>query len=627
MGRRTWVAGAVLALLLVPGAAVGVEEGAEEGAADEATTSAERELAETWAPVMMLVDQAEECGPGEPYVPSDVDALFDESSIALRGPWTDRDLVTVGPSAEELSEGLEGYALDQPGDPLKPGCDYEEWADSVWGSDPQPTIYAHVATESGVEDRIALQYFFFYPFNDYNNKHEADWERIQVEFAAPDAEAALGTEPDLVLYSQHYGAERADWGDEKLEIADGTHPVVYVSAGSHASQFDEGLYLGRSASEGFGCDTTIGPHDEVRPAVVTIPSDLEAAAEQFPWITYRGHWGEVGPRRFYEGPTGPNMKQAWKKPFTWSAKARDHSFSLPGAEVAGSTAGTSFCTLVGSGSDVFRRFSADPAPTLLVLLGVLLALAWVVRRSGWAEAAPVPAVAERRPGQVVGAALRMLRRHWRVFLLVAAPAAVASVASSVLAAATPSPAWWWSLLSGTVLLVLAVSLAWAQLATAQAVVDLDAGRAVTLRSLVATTRARVPALLATIALWALVLVPMLVTGVLSPVALVLLVAWSLVLPVVQLEGLGGWRALRRSAHLVRHQVLTVLLVIAVSVALVSMLGGALAALAFIVSPAPFGVVSGIPPLVTTLVWPVTALLTTYAWANGRAREVAVDQRA
>ena len=591
--------------------------------ADEAFEgpAAEEQLAATYAPVMMLVDQPEACGPGEPYVPSDVDALFDESSIALRGPWTDRDLVAVGPSAEQLSEGLEGYALDQPGDPLKPGCDYEEWAESVWGTDPQPTIYAHVATQSGVEDRIALQYFFFYPFNDYNNKHEADWERIQVEFPAADAEAALGMEPDLVLYSQHYGAERAAWDADKLEIEDDTHPVVYVSAGSHASQYDEGLYLGRSSTEGFGCDTTLGPHDEVRPQVVTIPSDLDAAAEAFPWTTYRGHWGEVGPQRFYEGPTGPNMKQAWKKPFTWSAKARDHSFSLPGAEVAGNKAGAYFCTLVAGGSDVFRRFSADPAPTLLVLLGVLLALAWVVRRSGWAEASPQPAVARRRPGQVVGAALRMLGRHWRVFLLVAAPAAVASIASSALAAATPPvSAWWWSALSGAVFVVLVLALAWAQLASAQAVVDLDAGRPVTAGSLARATRARVPALLATVALWALFVVPLLVTGVLSPVALVLLVVWSLVLPVVQLEGMGGWRALRRSAGLVRHQVLTVLLVLAVSLALVSTLGGVLAALAFIVSPAPFGVVSGIPQLVTTLVWPVTALLTTYAWANGRALE-------
>lgn len=44
------------------------------------------------------------------------------------------------------------------------------------------------------------------------------------------------------------------------------------------------------------------------------------------------------------------------------------------------------------------------------------------------------------------------------------------------------------------------------------------------------------------------------------------------------------------------------------------------ALVFIVSDAPFVVVSAVPQLVTTVVWPVTALLTTYAWANGVARE-------
>lgn len=614
--------GLALATLLLAGAPAVADE---DGGADEAAGAApeaEQQLAEAYAPVMMLVAQPDACGPGEPYVPSDVDALFDEPSIALRGPWTDRDLVAVGPSAEDLSVGLEGYALDQPGDPLAPGCTYEEWAESVWGTDPEPTIYARVVTQAGVDDRLALEYWFYYPFNDYNNKHESDWERIQVEFPVGDVEAALGTDPDVVLYSQHYGAERSAWDDDKLELADGTHPVVYVSAGSHASQFDEGLYLGRSATEGFGCDTTLGPHDEVRPAVVTIPNDLTAAAEAFPWTTYRGHWGEVGPQRFYEGPTGPNMKQSWKRPFAWSAKARDHSFSLPGAEVASSTAGTYFCTLVGGGSDVFRKFSASPGPTLLVLLGVLLLLAWVVRRSGWEEASPQPVVAHRRPGQVVAAALKMLTRHWRVFLLVAAPAALASVLSSVLTTATPVSAWWWSVLGVVVLAGFALALAWAQVASAQAVVDLDEGRRPTLGSLVASTRARVPALLVTLAAWAVVLVPLLVTGFLSPVALALLVAWSLVLPVVQLEGLSGWRALARSWRLVRHQVLTVLLVLAVSVALVSALGGVLATLVFIVSPAPFAVVSGIPQLVTALVWPVTALLTTYAWANGRALETA-----
>jgi hypothetical protein len=124
VGRRARGLGLAVAVLLAVPAPAQAEYGAED-------LAAEQQLAEAYAPVMMLVRQDEACGPGEPYVPSDVDALFDEPSIALRGPWTDRDLVTVGPPADELSAGLEGYALDQPGDPLKPGCDYEEWAADV----------------------------------------------------------------------------------------------------------------------------------------------------------------------------------------------------------------------------------------------------------------------------------------------------------------------------------------------------------------------------------------------------------------------------------------------------------------------------------------------------------------
>lgn len=602
--------------LLIAATSLSLGAVAVPAAADEA---AEDELAQRYAPVMMLVEQDERCGAGEPFVPVAVDPLFDESSIALRGPWTSRDLVAVAPSAEDVSAGLRGYALDQPGDPLRPGCDYEKWADTVWGTDPEPVIYAHVATQRGVEDRIALQYFFYYPFNDFNNKHESDWERIQLEFPVGDVEAALETEPDVVLFAQHYGAERAAWDDEKLQ-REGDAPVVYVSAGSHASQYDEGLYLGRSSTEGFGCDTTVGPHRTVTPEVRTIPSDPEAAEAAYPWIAYQGHWGELGPQRFYEGPTGPNMKQAWKKPFTWSAKARDDAFNLPGAEAAGSTAATSFCSVVGAGSDAFRAFSADPGPALLVLLAALLLLGAIVRRSGWAEASPLPLVADRRPGGVVAGAWRMLRAHRRAFLGIAAPAALASLVSSAITAYAPASSTAWSALNAVVLLALVLALAWAQVATAQAVADLDEGRTPSLSSLRAATRRRAPALLGTVALWAVILLPLLITGVLSPVAIALVVAWALVLPVVQLEGLSGWRALRRSATLVRRRIPSVLLVLALSFVLVTGLGGLLAALVFIVSPAPFTVVSALPPLVTALVWPVTALLTTYAWASARARE-------
>ena len=41
-------------------------------------TDDERRLAERYAPVVMLVEQTEECGQGEPYEPMDVDDLFDD---------------------------------------------------------------------------------------------------------------------------------------------------------------------------------------------------------------------------------------------------------------------------------------------------------------------------------------------------------------------------------------------------------------------------------------------------------------------------------------------------------------------------------------------------------------------
>ena len=48
----------------------------------------ERALAERFAPVVRLVEQEEECGPGEPWEPTDVDVLFDEPTVALRGRGT-----------------------------------------------------------------------------------------------------------------------------------------------------------------------------------------------------------------------------------------------------------------------------------------------------------------------------------------------------------------------------------------------------------------------------------------------------------------------------------------------------------------------------------------------------------
>src|SRR5262245_39511324 len=97
-------------------------------------------------------------------------------------------------------------------------------------------------------DWIALQYWFFYAFNNWRsgfhgaNDHEADWEMIVVYlYRRSDGDAA----PAWVAYASHdfHGDDlRRAWDDPELERL-GEHPVVYAGAGSHASYFRPGEYL------------------------------------------------------------------------------------------------------------------------------------------------------------------------------------------------------------------------------------------------------------------------------------------------------------------------------------------------------------------------------------------------
>ena len=286
--------------------------------ASGAGPSDEQALAKRFAPVVELVAQAHECGNGESYDPIDVDALFGQPTVALRGPWGESDLVKIAPVGADLTAARYEYHLDFPGNPLDPGCSYERWGRRITEGT-SPTVYAHVARDAGYPGKLALQYWFFYVFNDWNNTHEGDWEMIQLDFDAATPAEALSRTPTSVGYSQHEGAERAAWDDPKLDLVGGTHPVVHPAAGSHANFYGEALYLGRSASEGVGCDDTRGPTLELRPVVDTIPSDPAAARRAFPWIEFAGRWGELQPA-FFNGPTGPNLKEQWTEPIRWSAE-------------------------------------------------------------------------------------------------------------------------------------------------------------------------------------------------------------------------------------------------------------------------------------------------------------------
>ena len=178
----------------------------------DADLADEQALGERFAPVVRLVEQTEECGPGEPYQPTDVDVLFDEPTVALRGPWNPTDLVKIGPSAEDLVRPPYDYHLDFPGNALDPGCDYQRWARRLTTGS-APAVYAHVATDPGYPEQLALQYWLFYPFNVFNNSARGRLGDHPARLRRPRcARGARRANRSRSVTAQHEGAERAEWG-------------------------------------------------------------------------------------------------------------------------------------------------------------------------------------------------------------------------------------------------------------------------------------------------------------------------------------------------------------------------------------------------------------------------------
>jgi hypothetical protein len=200
-------------------------------AAASSAGSPARQLAARYAPVLAVEPQPEPCGSGEAYRPTSVDVVLGRRSVTLRGP--DGEVVKRAPTAADLFGRGEGYYLDLPGDPLDPGCTYETHY-RRWSAGRKPSVYAHLARDPRHPHKLALQYWLYYMFNDFTDKHESDWEMLQVDFAAANVKAALRGRPYEVDVAQHAGGERSAWRDPKLQRR-GTHPLINVATGSHAS--------------------------------------------------------------------------------------------------------------------------------------------------------------------------------------------------------------------------------------------------------------------------------------------------------------------------------------------------------------------------------------------------------
>ena len=239
-----------------------------------AEPGAAQRLAERYAPVTMLREQEKPpCETSaEQYEPTSVETVLGNPTVTLLRFVPGSGLEGLNGRRPRPTSPASAGLLPRPqGEVLGDTCVYAKAFAKLVDEGRAPAItYAHIAREAG-HPGFALQYWFYWYFNQFNDLHEGDWEGMQLTFKADSPAAALGEEPDEVIVFQHAGGERASWGDSKVQ-KEGTHPVVYPAAGSHATFYDSAVYVqnGQNGS-GVGCDNTTGPLRELRPRADAAP--------------------------------------------------------------------------------------------------------------------------------------------------------------------------------------------------------------------------------------------------------------------------------------------------------------------------------------------------------------------
>ena len=265
------------------------------------------------APVVVL-------HPEERYRPVPVDGFLADSSFEQRQPdgsWAPMPFVS-GPGAawrlnQRLCAARDGIAA------------IECYASAEAAHGARPTVYAAYHRRG---DRVALQYWLFYPFNPYSTDvppnprfaqvHEGDWELVTVILDGSGRPLTAG-------YSRHCSGAKRAWTNVPKR---GRRPVVYVALGSHANYFAPGtwrhdrrcwpeLAISVFQQNGKMLRDFAGRGHSVAPRVARV------SASSPPWMRFPGAWGEDqvifiadGVLTYGLGPSGPAFKKIWKDPIS-----------------------------------------------------------------------------------------------------------------------------------------------------------------------------------------------------------------------------------------------------------------------------------------------------------------------
>ncbi len=414
--RRPALALATIALLCL--AAIGPAQASGAAAARPSGKTPAQRLIDAYAPRLVIREQEDPpCETtAEQYESTTVGAVLGNPHVTLTriGPGGKEIVVKRAPTAADVAGLGETFHLNLPGNPLGNTCVYaKDFAKLKRQGRAPAATYAHIAREAG-HPGFAVQYWFFWYFNQFNDLHEGDWEGMQITFPnASDPRQALEEGPDEIALFQHAGGEKASWESGKVE-KEGTHPVVYPAAGSHATFYDSAVYVenGRKGS-GVGCDNTTSPHRRIAAQPILVPT-RPGPNSRFGWLTYLGRWGQKE-KGFNNGPTGPATKARWLEPFAWMEEIRTTSPRLPAGSVLGPTVTTSFCTVVAEVTSFLNTGQRAPWILWAIPAAVLLLVALIAWRTRWRPVDLGRLRARRAFGQIVVASGRLYGRHWLAF--------------------------------------------------------------------------------------------------------------------------------------------------------------------------------------------------------------------
>ena len=264
-------------------------------------TAAKLALARTYAPVLRL-------SAGEPYHPLRLEDYLGVSTVHSGGPPHGR-LLQGHPTLFSLPVVTGKFYVDVSGaEPNSHASRYRSIEQRLRATRPRATVYFRVVRQPA-KGRVAIEYWFLYLYNDFFDRHEADWEGVTVFLN--------GNNPLGVSYSAHQGRRWSRWASQATQ--GGTHPIVYVALGSHANYSQRGRYRIRVCWNRHGRHCTVTPKADVASGTGAKLAPSGYDLQQLGGKAYTGDWGSgtyiLGIGRTSDHVTDPRRRSDYTNPF------------------------------------------------------------------------------------------------------------------------------------------------------------------------------------------------------------------------------------------------------------------------------------------------------------------------